>query len=281
MQFYNKKFIGYDTCIHLKKYTMPTRHTNIPASYLILKQKNKILLTRRFNTGFEDGKYSMIAGHLDPNEPFSAAIIREAKEEAGIIVATKDLKVVHVMHRKSSDSERVDVFFIAEKWTGELTNKEPHKCDDFSWFNLDKLPENIIPYLKIVLHNIRKNIFYSEYGWVSNIKRRIMYIELKKEKNSGHGRIGWVEMSKTGRSYHYQGKTFKKIRGGFKHNCFDTETGEQYWISGPKKDGSDTLYGKGIVKIDDDAREEYWITIRNLPKKVTQQEYNTARRYNS
>ncbi len=113
-------------------------------------------------------------------------------------------------------------------------------------------------------------------------RKRLMYIEHKGVDGlTGHSRIGWVEISKTGRSYHYQGKTFKKERGGFKHNCIDWETKEMYWISGPKKDGSDTLYGKGIVEIDDDAREEYWINIRKLPQYVNERTYNTARRYNS
>ncbi len=109
-----------------------------------------------------------------------------------------------------------------------------------------------------------------------------MYIEHKGiDGLEGRGRIGWVEVSKTGRSFHYQGKTLKKVKGGFKHNCIDEETGEFYWVSGPKKDGGDSLYGKGIVEIDDDAQEEYWTTVREMPKKISQKQYNTARRYNS
>ncbi len=144
------------------------RHQNIPASYLTLIKGNKILLLRRYNTGYEDGNYSMIAGHVDPGETFTQCIIREAEEEAGILLKPKDLEVVHVMHRNSGTSEnneRVDVFFIAEKWDGEITNKEPHKCDDLSWFDLDNIPENIIPYIKQVIEGIRNKIYYSEYGW--------------------------------------------------------------------------------------------------------------------
>ncbi len=146
---------------------MPNRHTIIPASYLILKQENNILLIRRFNTGFEDGNYSMIAGHVDEGETFTEALIREAHEEAGITLSPSDVRVAHIMHRKShiDAEERIDTYFIAEHWSGKLENKEPHKCDDFSWFDMNDLPKNVIPYIKFALENIKKHIFYSEYGW--------------------------------------------------------------------------------------------------------------------
>lgn len=145
-----------------------TRHQITPASYLTLIKDGEILLLRRFNTGYEDGKYSMIAGHVDPGETFSQCIIREAKEEAGIDVEEKDLKVLHVLHRKSDEEvykERVDIFFGAEKWSGELKNMEPHKCDDLSWFKLAETPENCIDYIKHVIDQIHRGNHYSEYGW--------------------------------------------------------------------------------------------------------------------
>lgn len=144
------------------------RHKIVPASYLVLIKNGKILLQRRFNTGYEDGKYSMVAGHVDKGETFTQCLIREVKEEAGIMLSLDDLKVVHVMHRNSGteeNNERVDVFFVAEKWDGEIENREPNKCDDLSWFGLDKLPANIIPYVKQAIDCIKSKIFYSEYGW--------------------------------------------------------------------------------------------------------------------
>ena len=91
---------------------MKKRHQNIPASYLTLFKDNKILLLKRFNTGYEDGNYSMIAGHVDPNETFTQCIIREAEEEAGILLKPKDLKVVHVMHRNSGTAESNEREFL-------------------------------------------------------------------------------------------------------------------------------------------------------------------------
>ena len=98
-----------------------------------------------------------------------------------------------------------------------------------------------------------------------------MYIEYKGGKGIGDGivgpaRIGRVTFSKTGKSLYYGGREFHSLNGsGFKANYADSETGEQYWISGCKKDGTDALYSTTVV-IDEDVREEYWTTIRNRPE---------------
>ena len=39
---------------------------------------------------------------------------------------------------------------------------------------------------------------------------------------------------------------------------------EEYWISGCQTAGGDTLYGR-VVQIDEDAREEQGLAIRNQP----------------
>lgn len=150
---------------------MPTqRFKIIPACYLILIKDGQTLLLRRFNTGYEDGNYSLVAGHLDGQETFRQAMAREAKEEAGIILNSSDLKVVHVMHRFAVPNEpclreRVDVFLMADKWDGAPQNMEPHKCDDLSWFSLDNLPKNVIPCIRQAFECIKNNIFYSEFGF--------------------------------------------------------------------------------------------------------------------
>ena len=94
-----------------------------------------------------------------------------------------------------------------------------------------------------------------------------MYIEDKSDGLSGPARIGRVQFSQTGKTLHYRGRTFKSLKGrGFKANYFDVETRAEFWISGCKKRGGDTLYG-GTIEIDDDVREEYWVTIRGLPSR--------------
>lgn len=66
------------------------------------------------------------------------------------------------MHRRQDD-ERIDFFFTADKWEGEIVNTEPEKCDDLSWFPLDNLPSNTIPYIKYAIECVWKNVSYSEY----------------------------------------------------------------------------------------------------------------------
>lgn len=128
-------------------------------------KNNKILLLRRYNTGFRDGKYSFPARHLEPNETLTQATIRETKEEIGTGLNPEGLKLVHVMHRKETKENRIDFFLTTKKWKGKPKIMEPNKCDDLNWFELDKLPNNIIPYIKQAINCFLNKIFYSEHGW--------------------------------------------------------------------------------------------------------------------
>lgn len=100
-------------------------------------------------------------------------------------------------------------------------------------------------------------------------RSRIMYIEDKSESLSGPARIGRVTFSKTGKTIYYRGRAFANFAGGgFKANFCDVETGDQFWISGPRRDGADRLYGEAKpVEIDEDVRAEYWSDIRSLPER--------------
>jgi hypothetical protein len=107
------------------------------------------------------------------------------------------------------------------------------------------------------------------------MRGRIMYIEFKGGELTGPARIGRVQFSKTGRTVCYGGRSLQKLlRGGYKANYFDTETGATYWISGCRKDGADSLYPQ-VVEVDEDVREEYWTSIRELPDCVDQSSFRS------
>ena len=98
------------------------------------------------------------------------------------------------------------------------------------------------------------------------MRSRIMYIESKAGGLTGPARIGRVTFSKTGATLYYAGKNFRSLKGfGFKSNYYDAETGEEYWISGPKRNGQDSLYATNIKpEIDADVADEYWSQVRGL-----------------
>jgi hypothetical protein len=93
------------------------------------------------------------------------------------------------------------------------------------------------------------------------MKSRIMYIE---NKETGEAKIGRVTFSKTGKTIYYSGSSFLSSKGhGVSGNYFDLESGEEYWISGCKKNGKDAHWAEPAnVSIDDDVKKEYWVKIR-------------------
>lgn len=141
------------------------RFSMLVAVHLFLIKDDKILLLRRFNTGFADGCYSVVAGHVDGNETVIKAMQREAKEEANITIDDSQLKVVQVMHRKCEKCERIDYFFVCNEWSGEIANNEPNKCDDLSWFSLHDLPHNTVDYVNSAINNYLNGVSFSLFGW--------------------------------------------------------------------------------------------------------------------
>lgn len=90
-----------------------------------------------------------------------------------------------------------------------------------------------------------------------------MYIESKVGGLVGPAVIGRVFFSKSGRTLYYKGLTFQSLKGtGYKANYFEVATGDHYWISGPRRDRNDQLYGgSNGVTVDDDVWDEYWASI--------------------
>lgn len=137
----------------------------IPSVYAMFLRNNgrEILMLRRHNTGYEDGKYSLVAGHVDSNERAMDALFREAKEEAGVTPRNAAVNFAHVMHRICPDEERADFFFAVTQWTGDIANMEPERCSDLSWFPLARLPPDTIPYIRQAIESYRAGKSYSEF----------------------------------------------------------------------------------------------------------------------
>jgi len=140
-------------------------HIQLPVTiHLFLFRRDRILLLRRYQTGYMDGHYSVPAGHLDGNELVRMAGVREAHEEIGVWIDPAELVFAGVFHRNEG-AERVDFFFHVRNWNGEPVNAEPEKCDELRWADFDALPENTVPYVRRAIQNFQAGIPFEEFGW--------------------------------------------------------------------------------------------------------------------
>ena len=95
----------------------------------------------------------------------------------------------------------------------------------------------------------------------------LKYIELKSGYgDNGPAWIGYVTLSKTGRTLYFNGRGMGKLKGQRRDesggNHIDMETGESFWISGMKKNGEDRHWaGSGKVLVEAAAVPEYLQTI--------------------
>lgn len=92
------------------------------------------------------------------------------------------------------------------------------------------------------------------------MKRQLKYIELKSGfAGNGPAWIGFAEFSKSGRTVYFNGSALKSNGGsGIEGNHYDLETGDEYWVSGVKKDGKDRHWsGGGKIFIDRKAVDQY------------------------
>lgn len=140
---------------------MADRLKMVVGVHLILRSGTKVLLARRYNTGWGDGDYNLPCGHLDAGEEAVTGLRREAWEEIGVRPGA--LSFVGATHWQSN-KQSVNLFFECRKWRGKPENREPDKCDDLRWFDLSKLPRRIVPQSRLVLQACRrgKNPFFIE-----------------------------------------------------------------------------------------------------------------------
>ncbi len=95
---------------------------------------------------------------------------------------------------------------------------------------------------------------------------QIMYIEKKDGNHTGEAHVGKVTFSKTGNTIYYKDIILQRLKNvGISANYFDTETQEQYWVSGIKKDGTDRHWaGNGVIIVDQEAEDEFLSTTKGI-----------------
>lgn len=97
---------------------------------------------------------------------------------------------------------------------------------------------------------------------------RIMYVQLKTgyDLDRGPAWISRVRFNRSWQSATFHGRTLRKFSGGFGDaNFYDIDSGELYWLSGPKRDRTDARYSSVQPTVDEDARAPYSSFLAGAP----------------
>ncbi len=131
---------------------------------LLLINNGKILMMKRKNTGYMDGMYAFVAGHVEEEESLKQAMVREVKEEAGIDIKEQDLEFICGI-REKSHCRYINFFFKTDKYEGTPKIMEMDKCEKLEWIDIDKIPENTIEAEKRAIKNYINKLYFDEYNF--------------------------------------------------------------------------------------------------------------------
>ncbi len=139
---------------------------NAAAHALVIDDKDRILMLRRFNTGWMDGLYTTPTGHIEKGESASEAAARELREETGLRTDAAQLEHAITVHRQNEiKGVYFDNYFVVPKWSGEPIIAEPDKSDAVEWLTINSLGDNVVPTVLKALRAFRAGKRYMEDGW--------------------------------------------------------------------------------------------------------------------
>ena len=143
------------------------RYGSIVDLYVLLQRPDGlILLLERSGTGYADGQLCPPSGHLEAGESVVQGVVREAREETGVLIEPGDLAFKHVIHHRNPLGQaRIGFFFATSRWQGEPVNTEPHKCAGLHWVDPGRPPANTVPYTAAALAAITRGAPFSLNGW--------------------------------------------------------------------------------------------------------------------
>lgn len=107
---------------------------------VFITRNGQLLLGKRKNC-YGAGSWALPGGHLEVGEKMIDAAKREIKEELGI--EGVDLKFAVISDFIGDTSQYVHIDFVLENYQGEIKLMESEKCEEWRFFDLEKLPENI------------------------------------------------------------------------------------------------------------------------------------------
>ncbi|MFD3996106.1 NUDIX domain-containing protein [Streptomyces sp. NPDC058583] len=134
--------------------------------HLYLELDGRVLLGLRHpDSAYAGDFWHVLAGHCEA-EAATACLVREAYEEAGLVIDPADVELVHTVHMVDQPGEpRIQLFFRARRWEGTPELREPDKCVAWQWWNAKDLPEPTVSYTRAAIEGIQAGRTYTELGW--------------------------------------------------------------------------------------------------------------------
>jgi len=123
-----------------------------PTVDAVIPEKGNIVLVKRGNPPFK-GMWALPGGFVECGETVEEAVVREAKEETGLIVDVVRLLGVYSDPKRDPRGPTVGVAFICKKTDGEL--KADSDAKDVKEFPLKDLPPLAFDHARIVSDALR------------------------------------------------------------------------------------------------------------------------------
>ena len=120
---------------------------------LIYNNDDEILLMKRSPSISYGNMYCLPGGHLENNETIIEGMIRELKEEIGVVFNENELELVKVINRTIKDNNYIDFIFKGYLKDRKVFNLEKEKCTRIIYRKIDKTPVNAIPVLKRIVQD--------------------------------------------------------------------------------------------------------------------------------
>ncbi|MEI6732200.1 MAG: NUDIX hydrolase [archaeon] len=110
---------------------------------VIIKKDSQVLMGKRIGS-HAAGTWQFPGGHLEYGESWESCALREIEEETGLQVTNiKFITATNDIFEKDN-KHYVTLFLTCDYVSGTPQLKEPERCEGWSWFSWDSLPEPLM-----------------------------------------------------------------------------------------------------------------------------------------